>query len=660
MVRAFGDSDGKFQAYPLCCLLDYVKNAAMARTLVQPVLEAILAGPPGLWLDTLRVVYRVVRQTPQTLREDLPRLARYIPRIMRYGWETQAGLGVLEDGVLSALALARTAPDEAQQWLEWLLTMLAERDAATENPTDRGLPLALAVPLAVLLAAGDFACFQAIVQVALARNYEYEWQRLEEGVTGLARVPELRPLLAVLFPQQPQRCINLLARIGLTRRLDPANLAPLAALDPATGAESAPPPDWEPLLRLAPALAAPATAYCHARRLLGQPPDLPVGVRRALDQPDRWAAELAYLTGRCAADPARADLAARAANLRTRLADRERVEAGVREEAAERLEQLTVEAQLAAAEGQVRACYCARLAQVMGPLPADLILDDDWLNATLLMGDIQHNRRLLRRLLRARLAGDPTWPERHPANQAFLAGLAARGVDRAAWLDTAPHLYRCAGVAGGHVRLHLERDPLRILQMGNYFDTCLSFGGANAFSTVANACELNKRVVYATDGAGRVVGRKLIGLTAEGALVGFRTYSALRDKAGNDALRAIFRRYLTAFAARCGLPLAGEGTVPRLFAPAWYDDGAVPWHDEDRRSPPHPADPRPVPTPPPPPPEQTGSWRDRGSSGSAGPGPISAKWRRYPGGAGGAPGRWARGSPGQAARCRAGDRKGPR
>lgn len=153
-------------------------------------------------------------------------------------------------------------------------------------------------------------------------------------------------------------------------------------------------------------------------------------------------------------------------------------------------------------------------------------------------------------------------------------------MDRAAWLDTAPRRYRCAAVAGGHVRRHLKRDPLRILQMGNYFDTCLSFGGVNAFSTVANACELNKRVVYATDSSGRVVGRKLIGITAAGALIGFRTYSALRDPAGNATLRAIFRRYLAEFAARCGLPLADDGMVPRLFVAAWYDDGAVPWPEE--------------------------------------------------------------------------------
>jgi hypothetical protein len=118
--------------------------------------------------------------------------------------------------------------------------------------------------------------------------------------------------------------------------------------------------------------------------------------------------------------------------------------------------------------------------------------------------------------------------------------------------------------------------------MGNYFDTCLSFGGCNSYSTVANACERNKRVLYATDGAGKIVGRKLIGINAEWALVGFRTYSALADETSNTALRDVIDRYLQDLAACCRLPLADNGTVPRLFAEAWYDDGIVAWDDPEQ------------------------------------------------------------------------------
>jgi hypothetical protein len=79
-----------------------------------------------------------------------------------------------------------------------------------------------------------------------------------------------------------------------------------------------------------------------------------------------------------------------------------------------------------------------------------------------------------------------------------------------------------------------------------------------------------------------VVGRKLIGINGEGKLVGFRTYSTLGEDEGK-ALRAIFTRYCTDFAARCWLELADEGSVPKLFAERWYDDGTVKWGDDEAR-----------------------------------------------------------------------------
>src|SRR5262249_30221749 len=97
---------------------------------------------------------------------------------------------------------------------------------------------------------------------------------------------------------------------------------------------------------------------------------------------------------------------------------------------------------------------------------------------------------------------------------------------------------------------------------------------------IANACELNKRVIYATDGAGRVVGRKLIAISDDGKLVGFHTYSSLADEPARVALRGIFARYAAELAKRCRLELADEGVVSTLFAEAWYDDGVTPWSDE--------------------------------------------------------------------------------
>jgi hypothetical protein len=315
--------------------------------------------------------------------------------------------------------------------------------------------------------------------------------------------------------------------------------------------------------------------------LLGQSQAVPAGVQRALQERKKLTGELRNLEQKLQAEPGRHDWAVRVVSLRGQLQDEARLHRLLHEQATERLQQANAEAHLALGEQQVLACYQARLATVAGVLPDGITFDDNWFNATLLTTDIEYNRRLLRRLLRARLSGETQWREEHPANALLLRALTYRGVDVKSWQSARPRAYRCELAAGGRVRLHLERDPLHILQMGNYFDTCLSFGGCNSFSTVANACELNKRVVYATDGSGRVVGRKLIGINFRGELVGFYTYTSLKDEKANQALRAIFHHYLQNFAESCRLPLANSGAVPTLLAEEWYDDGVVSWQESE-------------------------------------------------------------------------------
>lgn len=89
----------------------------------------------------------------------------------------------------------------------------------------------------------------------------------------------------------------------------------------------------------------------------------------------------------------------------------------------------------------------------------------------------------------------------------------------------------------------------------------------------------NKRVIYARDSAGHVAGRKLIGIAAGGEMVGFHTYCSLTEEPG-QALRSVFRQYAALFAGRCEVEQADAGTVPTLFAEAWYDDSAVAWADD--------------------------------------------------------------------------------
>jgi hypothetical protein len=588
-------------------LLERCKPVRSAQALLQPVVDALMAAPAARRADLLTLLLDELIYQPAAPRDVLPRLTRYLPSAVRFAarsqhphlcWELLPGL----------LLLDSTYHDEAPAWFEWQLAHVLELEAqAGEGPAYFG-PLGLAALFAATLADGELARFQAVFRVGLRSQFDQRGDLLERGIATLGRFPALRTALAQLFIQQPHRCAELAVRVGLATRLGPTALAPLNELESPDSAgflivdRHNAGHGWQALLDLAPDLAASAAAYLHAQWLLGGSFEVPNGVRRAAEQPNKLARELAYIERALAVRPTTNDqrptenqepkttndrpqtaddkLRARAANLRVYLADRERLLETTRAETRDRMAQATAEALFAAAEQQVLACYRRRLAEVAGPLPANLQLDDDLMNAALLTLDARHNRRLLRRLLRAHFTGEAGWREQHPANAAFLAKLAAQGADVGAWLSAMPRAYRCTGVNGGWVRLRLERDPVRILQMGNFFDTCLSFGGINSFSTIANACELNKRVIYATDGAGRVVGRKLIAISDDDKLVGFHTYSSLADEPARAALRGVFARYAAQFAKRCGLELADEGIVPKLFAEAWYDDGVTPWNDD--------------------------------------------------------------------------------
>ena len=108
-------------------------------------------------------------------------------------------------------------------------------------------------------------------------------------------------------------------------------------------------------------------------------------------------------------------------------------------------------------------------------------------------------------------------------NATWLTRAAANEVDVGAWRAG----FRVAVPVGGEpITFATETDPLHVLKMGSYFDTCLSLDtGSNAASTLVNALDVNKHVIYGRRADGAVVCRKLIGATARGELAGYRRSS---------------------------------------------------------------------------------------------------------------------------------------
>jgi hypothetical protein len=568
-------------------LLRRYRSAEKARGQLNPIVHGLAAAPKALRAGLFSGMADTLVQLPYDIRATLPRLRRYLPIVARGAywqadgcqrWHFAAGL----------LLLDRRDPVLAEELLGWTLARMAEIEG--QGSWVCCLRFEAATLLAAALCEGDAARYRAIFEAASARPLGYDTDELEGGLRLLGRAPGLRSLLGERFAGQPLRCATLLVRLSYALRLGPGLAAPLLAF----ADTPALPPVWEALLAETPALRDSALAYLRACRARGEADGLPQGVARALALPERLARELAFLEGRLAANRGQPSLEARARSLRLRLGDPARLHAQAAAEAAERLAAIAGEAELAALEQLTSRCYRAWLSWVSGqplaPATAGAAPEEanraapgaaggvELTEATQMALSIRDNRRLLRRLLYAELAGQANWREQIPANAAFLASLAARGVDVACWLSERPR--ELPDLAGG--RIFLEQRPLHVLRMGTLFGTCLSLGEFNAYSAVTNACELNKRVIFVADRAGEVIGRKLIAISTEGRLVGFHTYCKTEGEA--DAVQRAVQAYAHEFAAACGLELADQGEVATLFAQGWYDDGAVAWGVQDQRS----------------------------------------------------------------------------
>lgn len=228
-------------------------------------------------------------------------------------------------------------------------------------------------------------------------------------------------------------------------------------------------------------------------------------------------------------------------------------------------------ARLEALEAAADATLPGVIAKDLGlPSPQPWMLEERVLALLVPFRELTVSIRQLARLVFQARAGDPPWDLRdHPANATFLAMLRARGLDPAPWLDGIGTIE--TGKGEHTMRLSLEDDPLEVLHMGRWFGTCLSPGQCNFFSVFANAADVNKRVLYARDARGKVLGRRLFCLTEAGALLAFHAYCHDAGSGFAEASADFARR----LAAAMGTVIVGRGTVPRLLAPDWYDDGPV-------------------------------------------------------------------------------------
>jgi hypothetical protein len=200
-----------------------------------------------------------------------------------------------------------------------------------------------------------------------------------------------------------------------------------------------------------------------------------------------------------------------------------------------------------------------------------------WRDAVRFWLVVEDNRELLGRLLREAsatpgrdvkltFAKNRAWIAKHQPQLRLAAWMAERREELT--------------VEGASYVVALEEDPLEVLRMGIPFGTCLALAdGCNAASTVLNAIDGNKRVLYVRGPGGKVVARKLIAISKELKIVGYNFYVSMRGP-GERAIRSAVDAMCRAISVEVGAPLAGTGEPEQIHEGFWYDDGTVPWGED--------------------------------------------------------------------------------
>lgn len=185
------------------------------------------------------------------------------------------------------------------------------------------------------------------------------------------------------------------------------------------------------------------------------------------------------------------------------------------------------------------------------------------------------NRPALRRFLKSDKDGWTEYAQTHPRAVEWRKRHPALNME--IWQSGVPFVRTLE--AGGEVILAVETDPLEVLRLGTYVGSCLGLGGDFAYSAVAAALDINKRVVYARNTRGVVLARQLLAVSEDDRLVCFSVY----PQSAGPEIRAMFRAFDIQFSDALGLPLlAGDDdyVIEPILAQSWWDDGV--WEKQNK------------------------------------------------------------------------------
>lgn len=514
---------------------------------------------------------KLVQHTNVSLREGCEIAARCMPLLektkARYpAFDVDTFIMAVLPAAIAARGFSR---DSFNSCLQWYCDFLAETFA-----DGRTLPsgtLSTAGLIAGLLSEGTYSLYVSIVTTSVSKLIRIDNDVLATGLPDLSRMPNLRKKIRRAFLQQPGGCLSFFRMLWLASRIGPYLVEPLNSLDISVG-QLCDDPACQFVKSLSEDSQRSYGAYHVYLQLAGAPHEIPGSLKKQLARDESLTQELIFLQQKFK-EPRPAKIAARIENLKGSVKSPV-LNARVLDAIIERIE---AQAALEAASVLLMKGFRQRLAVMAGEEAFD---GQPLLEAFILRHTVNENGDLLRRMLRAYVRGDIHWARRQPKTLAYLRTLREQGFDVELWLAPPTVIIDLPDFPSGPVRLHVEDDPLEILQMGNYFGTCLSFDGINSHSSIANASDINKRVIYARDAQGRVVGRKLVAINNNLQLVGYNVYCALTKKQGHAALLRAINKYARELATQCGLLLGNSGSVDKILSEEWYDDGTVDWPSE--------------------------------------------------------------------------------
>ena len=205
---------------------------------------------------------------------------------------------------------------------------------------------------------------------------------------------------------------------------------------------------------------------------------------------------------------------------------------------------------------------------------ADLVLDKllDAKHGRILAGVLQlssRDQKLGLRLLFESEAGTTDCFDEEPKNVQFLEEMKAAGFNPDPWVNSESWDERTKN--GESYTLAFTDQVLDYLLMGFHFDTCLSPGDVKFFSTITNAVDVNKKVLYGKTKDGRVVGRCLFAINDQYQVLTYHRYQHDESSQFDEAVN----RYVKTLCEKMNTRLGSDGSVPNLVAIRWYSDSAV-------------------------------------------------------------------------------------